>query len=151
MATVNDATYSAVMVAFKDDIDSMMPETSRIFDFNGLKILVYIGPNPITINDAIYADVYMSDVTDSPALKALSSGAYQQAPQSMLDTLPQAVVDTVKEEAAAAGDLINQAGQAALSAIKVAAAAVGQPIQTGIEWAIAAVAVLAFIFYAPRR
>jgi hypothetical protein len=93
---------------------------------------VYIGPNQIEQNNNLYPDVYLSDVTAAPQLQAISGGGYGTSPsQSMLEALPQAVIDTIKEDAASAGELVNQAGQAASAAASALQSSIITPLLIG--------------------
>jgi len=140
MAHVSDIEFAQFMSDNRDLIASLLPEQSKVVAWNGLSILVYIGPGQVSVGGNIYPDVYLSDVTTAPQVQAVSQPGYGTAPsQSMLDTLPQAVVDTMKEDAAMVGDLVNSAGQALAAG---AAAAAGDV--EGIL--IAAAAVLGLLF-----
>jgi len=140
MAHVRDIEFAQFMSDNRDLIASLLPEQSKVVAWNGLSILVYIGPGQVSVGGNIYPDVYLSDVTTAPQVQAVSQPGYGTAPsQSMLDTLPQAVVDTMKEDAAMVGDLVNSAGQALAAG---AAAAAGDV--EGIL--IAAAAVLGLLF-----
>jgi hypothetical protein len=125
-------------------ISTMMPETSRLVSWNGRTILVYIGANPITVNDQIYPDVYLTDVSDASQLSAMQNPNFAAPPQGVLDALPQAVVDTVRADAATAGNLVNSAGQA----LGAAATSIGSGLQTTL---IVALVVLALIYLPGRR
>jgi hypothetical protein len=110
-----------------DTVRSMSYPQTKLIEWNGIEVLVFIGPNPIDIGDGnLYQDVYLADVSDAPQLAAMGSGAYQQPTQSMLDALPQAITDTIASDAATAGQLVNSAGQSAKNVLLQAASTVGQ-------------------------
>jgi len=140
MAHVSDIEFAQFMSDNRDLIASLLPEQSKVVAWNGLSILVYIGPGQVSVGGNIYPDVYLSDVTAAPQIQAISQAGYGTTPpQTMLDTLPQAVVDTIKEDAAMVGDLVNSAGQA----LAAGAAAAASDVE-GIL--IAAAAVLGLLF-----
>ena len=145
MRALSDAEWAQCYQDNRELIFGLMPEQSKIVSWNGMPVLIYVGPNSLTVEGQIYPDVYMSDVSNAPQLAAVSQGGYGTTPpQSMLDTLPQAVVDTVKEDAAKVGALVNQLGQG----LKAAAASVGSGIETVL---IIALVVLALIYLPGRR
>lgn len=124
-------------------IQSMSPEQSKVVSWNGESVLVYIGPNPIEQNGNLYPDVYLTDVSDTSQIQAISTPGYGTTPaQTMLDTLPQSVIDALKDDASTVGVLVNSAGQAIAAGASGVASAVSLPI-------IAALVILALI-YLPR-
>jgi len=131
-------------------ISTMMPESSKLVAWGGMTILVYIGANPIHINDQIYPDVYLSDVSDDPALTAMQSPNFTAPPQTELDALPQAIQDTIAADAATAGHLVNSAGQA-ISAAVAAAAGAASDIGKGIQTALIIALVVLALIYLPRN
>lgn len=110
-------------------VQSLGPEQSKVVSWNGMSVLVYIGANPIEQNGNLYQDVYLTDVSDASQLQSISTAGYGTTPpQSMLDTLPQAVIDTIKQDAATAGTLINSAGQALSAGAAAASSALIGPV-----------------------
>lgn len=85
---------------------------SKVIAWGGMQVLVYLGPAVIDSNGDEWPNVYTSDVSDDPALAAVSQPGYSAPPQSMLDTLPQATIDVITEDAAKVGALVNGLGQA---------------------------------------
>jgi hypothetical protein len=138
-------------------IQVMSPGDHKIVNWDNRSILIFIGANPITVDGNLYPDVYLTDVSDAPQLQAMLQPGYSAPPQGMLDTLPQAIEDTITSEAATAGALVNSAGQAVSAALvnvattagKVAAGAVS-PLLGDLTPILIGAAVLLFILYMPK-
>lgn len=84
---------------------------SKVVNWGGMAVLIYLGPAVTDDTGTQWSNVYLSDVTDAPQLQAISVPGYSAPPQSMLDTLPQATIDTIASDAAALGKLLNPLGQ----------------------------------------
>lgn len=95
-----------------------------------MSVLIYIGQNYINVNNALYPDVYLTDVSDATQLQAMLQPGYSAPPQGMLDTLPQAVTDTIVEDAAKLGALVNSAGNYANDLLQKIAGAAGQAAES---------------------
>lgn len=133
-------------------ISSMSNGQSRIVSWNGMSILVYIGQNDITVNDLLYPDVYLTDVSNATQLQALLQPGYTAPPQGMLDTLPQAVTDTIAEDAAKVGALVNSAGQYANELLQKIAGAAGQAAESLVSPLVPIlVGAIVLIFLVSRR
>jgi hypothetical protein len=151
MAHVSDIEYAQFVSDNKDLIYSLLPEQSKVVAWNGLSILVYIGINQVQVGNNLYPDVYLSDVTTAPQIAAISTIGYGTTPsQSMLDTLPQATIDTIKDDAALAGDLLNQAGQALTQAAGAAAEAARQGLQDVLTPVLIGAVILFGLLYLPK-
>lgn len=138
-------------------VQMMNPGDSKVVNWNDMSVLVFIGANPISQDGNLYPDVYLTDVSDAPQLQAMLAPGFNSPPQSMLDTLPQAIEDTIASDAATAGALVNQAGQAASAALvniastvgKVAGAAVS-PLLGDLAPILIGIGALLFILYMPK-
>lgn len=138
-------------------IQMMNPGDHKIVNWGDMSVLVFIGANPISQDGNLFPDVYLSDVSDAPQLQAMVSPGYNAPPQGMLDTLPQAIEDTIAQDAATAGALVNAAGQAASAALvniastvgKVAGAAVS-PLLGDLTPILIGAGVLLFMLYMPK-
>jgi hypothetical protein len=124
---------------------TMMPNAAKVVQWNGMSILVKIGPQPIVQDEELFQDVYLTDVSAAPQIQAISKD--YPPPQSMLELLPQSTVDVIFEEAKAVGAALNAAGKAA----GAAAAAAAKPLSDGITFGIVAVFAIAAFMYLPRR
>jgi len=146
---LSDPEFAQFMSDEASVVSALQPEQSKVVSWNGLSVLIYIGPNQIDTGQTtwygteIYApDVYLTDVTDASQLAAIKTPGYGTTPpQSMLDTLPQSVIDTIKEEAAAAGLLINKLGER----IGGFAASLTKPLVSDLTTPLIAVAVILFL------
>lgn len=124
---LSNPEFAQFMTDNSNLINSMNYPDKVVVPWNGLSVLVFIGPNALIADDGTaYKDVYLSDVSDSPQLAALTGGAYQQQPITMLQALPEATKQVIAEDAAAAGALVNSVGQAGASALNAATSAIGQ-------------------------
>lgn len=123
-------------------VATMMPESSKVVQWNGMSVLIRIGANPIVQDNELFPDVYLTDVSNAPQIQAISKDA--PPPQSMLDLLPQSVIEIIFEDAQAIGAAVNAAG-------KAAAKAAAKPISDGITFGIVAVFAIAAFMYLPRR
>lgn len=132
-----------------DLIASINPGQFKIVSWNGMSILAYVGPNYVNVDGALYPDIYLTDVSNATQLQAMLQPGYTAPPQSMLDTLPQAVSDTIAEDAAKAGALINSAGQAAMDLLKKAAGA-AEDAASALVWPVVIGAVL-LLYLVSRR
>lgn len=119
-------------------VATMMPESSKVVQWNGMSVLIRIGANPIVQDNELFPDVYLTDVSNAPQIQAISKDA--PPPQSMLDLLPQSVIEIIFEDAQAIGAAVNAAGKAA-----------AKPISDGITFGIVAVFAIAAFMYLPRR
>ena len=146
--TADYPQYNAVSPSF-----NMQPGQSVVVNWNnsGRIILVYEGPNYININENLYPDVYYTDVSDSTQLNALQNPNYTAPPQSQLDALPQAIKDTMAQEAVAAGAMINQAGQALSQYIGSLAGNLTGPLVGNFAPVLIGALVIVFALYGPRR
>jgi hypothetical protein len=111
---------------------------SQIVAWSGMAILVYRDAN---------GDLWTSDVSDAPQLANVSMPGYgTSSPQSMLNALPAAIVDTIKDDAAAVGALANQTGQAISGALAAGAAGIQGAVGDAETILIAAAVVLGLLF-----
>lgn len=157
--TLSNWEFAQFMTDNADLVHSMSYPQTKVVQWNGESVLVFIGPNPIDIGDGnLYQDVYLTDVSDAPQLAALTSGVYQQAPQSMLDTLPQAITDTIASEAASAGVLMNSAGQSARDLLVATAGAIGatagaalSPVVSSLSPVLIGALVILGLYFMPKR
>jgi len=121
---------------------------SRVISWGGLSVLVYIGPAVIDPSTGTeWPDIYTTDISDASQLAAVSQPGYSNPPQSMLDTLPQAVIDTIASEAQTAGKLVNSLGQNLAAAIGAAAGAATGPLLSNLAIPLVAAAVILFLIY----
>ena len=108
---------------------------SKVVNWNGMSVLIYLGPAVIDSGDGTqWSNVYLSDVTDASQLQAITQPGYSSPPQTMLDTLPQATIDTIAADAAALGKLLNPLGQ------------IPKILTDNLVPIVVAVALLAFLF-----
>jgi hypothetical protein len=118
----------------------------------GMPILVYIGPLPIQNSDGSTSpDIYLTDVSNAPQLAAIAGPGYGTTPpQTMLDTLPQAMIDTIKDDAATAGALVNQAGQAISAAAAAAAAGLKSSVNSVLTPLLIGAVIVFGLLYLPK-
>lgn len=115
---------------------------SKVFSWGGMSVLVYLGPAVVDANGDEFPNIYTSDVSDDPALAAISQPGYSAPPQSMLDTLPQATIDVISEDAQKVGALVNSLGQAIVAGVQTATSITPLVIMGGI--------ILLALMYIPR-
>jgi hypothetical protein len=135
-------------------ISNMWPGQSKLVSWGGLSVLVLIGQNPINIDGLLYPDVYLSDVSDAPQLAAMQQANFSAPPQSMLDTLPQAIQDTIADDAAAAGKLLNQAGDAITAVLAKTGGAIGaglKPVVSSLTVPLVIIGAIVALMYLPKR
>jgi|SRR5215831_5189489 len=154
MRSLSNPEFAQFMQDEQAIVSSMWPGQHQVVNWGGMSVLILIGPNPIEDNGQLYPDVYLSDVSDAPQLQAMLQPGYNAPPQSMLDTLPQAIQDTIASEAATAGALINSAGQSAANILTGVAGTVGaaagaavNPLLSGLAVPLVAAAVILFLIY----
>lgn len=139
-------------------ISMLGPGQSAVVNWGGMAVLVYIGPNYINVNDALYPDVYLSDVTDAPQLQAMTSPGFSAPAQTVLDALPSATISTIASEAAQVGAFANSAGQAGASILQgiastagnVAAGAVS-PLIGSLTVPLVIIGIVLALAYLPKR
>jgi hypothetical protein len=154
--TTDYPQYNALSPSF-----AMQSGQTSIVNWNnsGRIVLVWYDPSEtITVNDNVYPSIYYTDVTDSSQLAALENPNYVAPPQSMLDTLPQAIKDTIAGEATAAGAMVNQVGQTLAVGTDFLSKTVGtvagnltQPLLSNLTPVLIGGLVLLFLFYGPKR
>jgi hypothetical protein len=124
------------------DFSSLQPGQSKVVAFGNMAVLVFDGAD---------GSLYTSDVSDAPQLQAIAAAGYgtTQA-DTWLDTLPAAMADTIKDDAASLGVLVNEAGQA-ISSAAASAAADAQKAASAILTPLLIGAVILFgLLYLPK-
>jgi len=154
MRSLSNPEYNQFTQDEASVIQSLGPGQSKIVSWNGMSILVYIGPNYVDVNGDLYPDVYTSDVSDAPQLQAMLQPGFSAPPQTMLDTLPAAIEQVIAGDAATAGALLNSSGQLAVQLITGVAGAAGAaagaataPLLSNLTVPIVAAAVILLLIY----
>lgn len=160
MRRLSDPEFAQFMTDNAASIAGLGPGQSKIIDWgsnsygnwSSMSVLVFIGANPIQNDDGtISPDVHLADVTGATQFAAVAGPGYGTTPpQTMLDTLPQAIKDTIVEDAAAAGALVDQAGNALSAAAKAAADDAKNAASAILTPLLIGVAIVFGLMYFPR-
>lgn len=147
MRRLSDPEFAQFMTDEQGFVTTLMPGQSAIVDWNGLKVLAYIGSQAIDVGGDLYPDVYLSEVSDAPQLAAMTNPAFHAPSQTWYEALPPAVLDAIKNDAANAGVLLNSLAQQ----IGNVAGGLTQPLLSNLTFPIVAIGFLAAMYYLPRR
>jgi hypothetical protein len=119
-----------------------LPPWGGVVDWGGEKILVYIGPT---------GEVFTTDISDRPDLLQNIAASYDPTSQIWYYQLPQAVMQTVVEEAQATGQFVKSTITEIANIIGQAAGDVTKPIIDNLTPILIGAAVLLGLMYLPRK